>query len=68
MQENLRHDLIPVLLPPSGIKRLLPPGSAEAPFATGLHAADGSKVVALLGCEVEELFGYFGGYGVVAEI
>lgn len=63
-----RHNLLPVLLPPAptSVQRLEPPTRAETPLAAAFHATDGTEVVALPGCEVEEFFGDFGCDAVIA--
>lgn len=68
VEEDLGHNLIARRLPSSCLKCLEPSAGAQAPLAAALHAWDGAEIVALAGGEVEELFGDFGGDGVVTVV
>lgn len=65
VQEDLRNDR--VILPLCSLHGLLPPRSAQAPFAAGLEA-DGSQIIPARGTEVEEFFCQDAGNGVVPTV
>ena len=65
MHEHLRHHGIILIF--RRIHSLLPPRRAQAPFASRFQA-DGAKVVAARGGEVEKFFSQHACYGVVATV